>query len=131
MSKGKQVDHNVHLLCERAIQTLKAVGFERAAVSGKSEAVYMRFPGRPALLRVSTHPSKHSPIGMDYVAARLTFKGRSWDGHSVLRCSEGKIDMMIYLAIGQYFVKALTPKPSLYKGKRGTWEHLEGEAELA
>lgn len=121
--QSPKIRHDVHALCARAAAALKSAGFERAAVSMKSEAVYFRLPGRHGLLRVSTHKSKKSPIGLGNVVARLTFRGNAFDAHSILVCSDEKIDTMIWIAVGQYIMNSASEQPSAYQGKRGTWEN--------
>jgi hypothetical protein len=120
--KSEKHPHDVFMLCAQAGERLKAAGFEVVTVSMKTEAVYFRLPGRHGVLRVSAHQAKKGFIGLDYIAARLTFHGNRFDGHTTLHCSPEKIDTMIALAIGQYVLRSATPQPSRYQGKRGTWE---------
>ncbi len=122
MRKKPKPGHNVLDLCNRASDLLKSIGFERAYVSMKSEAVYFQYPGRHGFLRVSMHRHHRGMIGQDNVVATLTFRGNAHDAASTLRCSPDKIETMIHIAIGQYMVRSTEPKPSRYRGKRGTWE---------
>lgn len=109
------------LLCARAVDLLKSVGFEKALVSMKSEAVYLRYPGRHGLLRVATH--KYSGrIGTDSAVACLTFRGPPKDRDS-MRCGGQTFDTMVWTAVGQYMLRSALPQVSEYKGKKGTWEN--------
>jgi len=108
-------------LCNRAAEALKAVGFERVQVSMKSEATYYRLPGRHGLLRIATHKSKRTPIGMDYVAATLTFNGGKRDRDTMIM-KDSRFEGMLWVAVGQYILRSGAPHESRYTGKRGTWE---------
>lgn len=123
MKKKWRNSYNVHELCDHAFLRLKEAGFERVAVSMKSATVYFSYPGRHGNLRVSTHSTRHSPIGQRNVVAKLTFRGNSFDQPDTMRCSWEKIETMIAIAIGQYMLHSAEPLASNYKGKRGTWEH--------
>lgn len=118
--KASKVPHNVHGCCAYANDLLKRIGFERAYVSMKSEATYFKWPGRHGVLRVATHPSKKGAIGLDNVVAKLTFRGNGFDAPETLRCSDGKIDSMIWIAVGQYMVNSTKERPKRYTGPRPT-----------
>lgn len=109
---------SVHGCCAYAIDLLKRIGFEKAYVSMKSEAVYFKFPGRHGVLRVATHPTKRGAIGLDNIVAKLTFRGNSYDDPEMMRCSDEKVDSMIWLAIGQYMVNSAVERPRQYTGPK-------------
>jgi hypothetical protein len=104
-----------------AIELVKKAGFEFSHAAMSTESCYYRHPARaPYLLRVSAHKSKHSPIGMRHVVARVSFT-RGEEKHG-MHTPTNTLNRVTW-AIGQYFLN--DPKPSEYKGKRGTWEHAE------
>lgn len=110
------------VLCQRAIDRLKATGFELACVSQKSEATYLRIPGRHGMLRIATHRNGNKEqIGMQPIAAWITFRGGR--GHrDVLLMTEDRFEGMLHKVIGQYWLRSAEPMPQRYQGKRGTWE---------
>lgn len=108
-------------LADRAAKELKAAGFYHAQTSMKSEAAYYRLPGRHGLLRIACHKSKREPIGMNYVAATITFCGGKRD-RAHLHCDDMRFNNMIWTAVGQYMMRSAQPPVSRYQGKRGTWE---------
>lgn len=118
MARANKQQHDTLELCAKATEKLKAVGFEPVAVSMKSEAVYLRLPGRHGLLRVSAHRSARTPWGLGKVVAKLTFHGNRFDGAAVLCCSPEKIDTMIWIAVGQYIMGSSEPHAPLYHGMR-------------
>ena len=114
--------HDVYECCNRAAATLKEIGFVLTDVSDKTEATYFKYPGRYGVLRVAAHRQRRQTIGLDRIVAKLTFHGNRFAGADILVCNPDKIDTMIALAIGQYFLRSTKPLPSLWRGKRGTWE---------
>ena len=120
--KSQNPVFNVHDLCARAHEALKAAGFERVAVSMKSEAVYFRLPGRHGLLRVATHKTKQGSIGLDAIVATLTFRGNRFNAPEEMTCSEEGLETMLMIAVGRYIMNSAEPIRSRYQGKRGTWE---------
>jgi len=99
------------------LDLVKKAGFELHTVSAKSEACYYSHPMRkPLLLRVATHGSKHSPMGLrSTTVARATFSHK--ERHAF---SEVHVRNVIAMAIGLYFIEE--PRPSKYYGRKGTWE---------
>lgn len=100
----------------RACEIIKAAGFEMVSVASNSESCYYAHPSRkPLLIRVSMHKSDRSPIGLRFVVARLTFTAKDTP-----YLSDALVLQRVRWAIGQYFTTE--PRPSEYRGKRGTWE---------
>lgn len=116
--------HDVYECCAKAIEVLKEVGFERAAVALRTESTYWRWPGRKAVLRVSVHQTKRPTIGLDPIAAKLTFRGNCHAGAGILACSPEKIDTMIRLAIGQYMVNSAKEQRPTYNGPKEASQSL-------
>jgi hypothetical protein len=99
---------------ELAISLLRLAGFEFSHDSRISETCYFIHPARrPLLIRVSTHRSKKSPIGLNQVIARLTFTAKD-----TTHLNEKLVAKRVTWAIGEYFMAA--PKQSRYQCKRGT-----------
>jgi hypothetical protein len=100
-----------------AQELVKKAGFALHVASMRSEACYYSHPARaPLLLRLATHKSKRSLIGMRAsTVARLTLRDNA--GHYY---SEEHVRNMLAMAIGRYFMN--DPRPSEYFGKKGTWE---------
>lgn len=99
------------------IELLKKAGFEFHHASMQTDTCYYTHPSRrPLLLRVSTHKSKKSPIGMNNVIARVTFSPKD------LYLSEYRVTHMIKWAIGEYFLA--DQKQTRYDGKK----HHEADA---
>lgn len=118
-----QIDHldAYHL----AIELVKKAGFEFSHASMSTESCYYVHPARrPYLLRVSAHKTKHSPIGLNNVVARVSFtKGEEKHGIH----TERNVLNRVTWAVGQYFLNE--PAPTRYYGKRGTWEDVaDGKA---
>lgn len=103
-----------------ALDLVKKAGFVLSTASSRSEACYYYHPARaPLLLRIATHSSKRAPMGLQgRIIAKATFSSR--DTHPF---SEAHVENVVAMAIGRYFIT--DPRPSEYKGKRGTWEHGE------
>lgn len=98
---------------ELASKLLKQAGFIINNVSLCSETCYYYHSAKyPNLLRLSHHKNK-SKIGMNAVLSKITISERD------MHCTELNITNKVIYAIGKYFVEI--PKPSQYKGKRGTW----------
>lgn len=100
-----------------AIELVKKAGFVLDHVSRQTETCYFKYPGLIKLMRISTHRGKKSPIGHNNVCARVSFvKPKSLN---VAPHYESSVHLKIVEAIGNYFLT--DPKPSRYKGKKGTW----------
>lgn len=117
MARLKHLDAYHH-----AIELAKKAGFVLSHVARTSETCYYYHPavGTRKLLRLSTHKSKHVPIGMNAVVARASFTPKD-NNHTPTN-----VYNKIAWAIGRYFLEE--PKPSEYKGKRGTWEQRKEDA---
>jgi hypothetical protein len=106
-----------------AMELVKKAGFILSTASSKSEACYYFHPARPEyLLRLSNHPSKKSPIGM----RAKTISKATFSRKEIYPFSQEHVENLVAMAIGRYFINE--PKPSNYKGKRGTWETPERRA---
>jgi len=104
-----------------ALELVKKAGFEFSHAAMQTESCYYWHPARkPYLLRVSAHRSKHSPIGLNNVIARVSFTSGE-DKHG-LHTEKNTLNRVTW-AIGQYFLN--DPRPSDYKGKKGTWGRCE------
>jgi hypothetical protein len=98
-----------------AIELVKKAGFELHTVSMRSDTCYYTHPQRRGLLlRLGTHSSKKSPIGLRNVISKATFSRKD-----IHHFSEKHVRNQVMLAIGRYFIE--DPKLSDYQGKRGTW----------
>jgi hypothetical protein len=99
-----------------AIELVKRAGFQFAFAAMRSESCYYFHPGRgrDRLLRLSAHSSKHSPMGLNNVCARVSFTPN--DPYHTKK----NVYSRVAFAIGRYFMEE--PPPSQYKGKRGSWE---------
>lgn len=99
-----------------AIDLLKTAGFQLSNVSLRSETCYYWHPGRDKdhLLRVSTHASKKSPMGLSKVCAKVAFSPKAIH-------TEFGVRQHVTFAIGRYFLNE--PPPSRYLGKRAEWEY--------
>ena len=102
-----------------AIELVKRAGFQFAFASMRSESCYYfhQGRGRDRLIRLSTHKSKHSPVGLNNVCARVSFT--PGDPYH----TEVNVYNKIAFAIGRYFMEE--PPTSVYKGKKGTWEQAD------
>lgn len=107
--------HNPDELCAYAAGKLKEAGFELVATSRQSEATYYRFPGRHGVIRVAQHRRRGESIGLNRIIAKITFS-------PFFDCSFEKIDSIIAYGIGHYMMNSAQPQPSLWLGKKGTWE---------
>lgn len=108
-----------------ALDMIKAAGFTFVVASSKSEACYYSHPARhPLLLRIGMHKQKHELMGLKgRVLAKCTFSPKDptpW--------TEGHVRHRLAMAIGLYFL--VEPKPIVYHGKRGTWEHQDSPVNL-
>lgn len=115
--------HNPDELCAYAAGRLKEAGFELVCVSRQSEATYYRFPGRYGVIRVAQHKRRGETVGLNRIVAKLTFSPWSdfrWE----------KIDPIIAMAIGKYMMESAQPQPSLWLGKKGTWENDQARTDL-
>ncbi len=117
--------------CALAADILKSVGFVLHSVSMKSEACYYKFPRRNGVLRVSTHSSKHQMIGLDFVAARLTFNPKGCnDAPGMVIADAAAVEHRTAQAIGQFFIATSRPvPPPNYLGIKGTWTKPAPRAE--
>lgn len=108
------------------IELVKKAGFVLSHVSNQTETCYYWHPalGKKRLLRVSTHSSRKSPIGLNGVASRLTFTEKDTTPKN-----EAFVVSHVTWAIGQYFL--FEPRVSKYKGKRGTWEVVDTTIDIA
>lgn len=99
-----------------AIDLVKQAGFVLDHVSMQSETCYYRHPAvkKGRLLRVSTHRSKGGRIGFNGVVSKVTCGPRD------MHLNPTTVKNQVITAIGRYFLTE--PKPSEYRGKRGTWE---------
>lgn len=102
-----------------AIELVKRAGFQFAFSAMKTESCYYFHPGRGRnyLLRLSAHKSKHSPIGLNNVCARVSFPPKC------LVFTKKSVYNAVALAIGTYFLE--DPPPSKYQGKRCDWDKRE------
>ena len=105
--------HNIELfdtleLCNRAGELLKRVGFIHHQTSMKTEAVYYRWPDRPHLIRVAEHGRQRARTRTSHgwVVAAVTFRGRHTDRAGTISMGENKVESIIALAIGQYFLRS-------------------------
>ena len=99
-----------------AVDLVKSAGFAFSHASMQTETCYYSHPARhPLLLRISTHRSKKSPIGLNNVVARMTFTAKD-----TVHLNADLVTSRVKWEIGEYFLA--TPRPSRYHGKRGTWE---------
>ena len=106
-----------HTAYNMAIDLLKRAGFELAFVARQTESCYYEHSSRRSrYMRVSMHRSKKSPIGLNGVAARLTFTLAD----EKITMTEKTVTNRVKWAIGEYFMHEF--KTSQYRGKRGTWE---------
>ena len=89
---------------------LKKVGFVHHQTSMKTEASYYRWPDRPQLIRVATHGGRQSrnafPMARENVIAKITFRGTHVDPPGMMNISDEKVERVVALAIGQYFLKS-------------------------
>lgn len=114
---------DAHAAYDLARAMAKKAGFRLHHVPPNSESCYFEHPSRPGfLLRLSMHRSKRSPIGLNSVVSRASFSSKTdhW--------SEFAVYCQMRHAIGDYFLR--DPEPSRYKGKRGTWEHSNGDVQM-
>lgn len=97
-----------------AIELVKKAGFIIDHVAMNSETCYFRHPSikKGRLLRVSTHRG-HRPIGHNGVVSKVTCSAKD------MHLNNTTLENQVIYAIGRYFLTE--PKPSEYKGKRGTW----------
>ena len=104
-----------------ALELVKKAGFTLHTASMQSEACYYSHRDRhPLLLRVATHSSKRSPIGLRAnTVAKVTISPQD---RGILDEQHGAqhVENMVAIGIGRYFLKE--PKASNYHGKKGTWE---------
>jgi hypothetical protein len=100
-----------------AIELLKRAGFILDHVALASESCYYYHPaiGKKRLVRVSTHRGKGRTIGKNGVVSKVTCGPRN------MHATNKTIENQVIYAIGHYFLTE--PKPSEYRGKRGTWEN--------
>jgi hypothetical protein len=98
-----------------AIALVKKAGFILDHVAMQSETCYYRHPSikKGRLLRVSTHRGK-GRIGHNGVVSKVTCSVRD------MHLNANSVENQVIHAIGRYFLTE--PKPSEYRGKRGTWE---------
>jgi hypothetical protein len=109
---------------DMAIELVKKAGFQLDHVSRQTETCYFYHPSRrPLLMRVSAHKNNGSPLGLNNVLARVSF---SYGEHMF---TPTIVTNRVTWAIGQYFLG--DPRPSKYKGKKGTWEGLQSPQECA
>lgn len=99
-------DQRTDDLCHRAADMLKRAGFEFHCASMKTEACYYCWPGKKSLLRVAAHSKKERPPGLSHVAAKVTFNGTCLSEPGFMRVADHKVETMVALAIGRYFLKA-------------------------
>lgn len=99
-----------------AIELVKKAGFILDHVSLSTETTYYRHPfcKKGRLLRISTHKGK-GRIGLNGVVSKVTF------GSKDMNLNPTSVENQVISAIGRYFL--IEPKPSEYKGLRGTWEN--------
>lgn len=97
-----------------AIELVKKAGFVLEHVAMRSETCYFRHPAikKGRLLRVSTHRGK-GRIGQNGVVSKVTCGIRD------MNLTATSVENHVIYAIGRYFLTE--PKPSEYRGKRGTW----------
>ena len=103
-------------LMNEAVEILKRIGFEVANVSMKSEAIYLRWPGKDALVRIAVHSSKKTPLGLGYVASKIAFVGRHCDPPGKMSFTLEKLEKVLAPAIGRYFLNADKTPKILYCG---------------
>lgn len=99
-----------------AISLVKRAGFILDHVAMSSETCYFRHPAikKGRLLRVSTHRGK-GRIGHNGVVSKVTCSQRD------MHLNPTSVENKVIHAIGRYFLTE--PRPSEYRGKRGTWEN--------
>lgn len=105
--------------CAEAIELLKVAGFEVVSVSMKSEATYLRFPGRSGVLRVADHPGGKPMPGLDRIISRITFLPHQTckvPGSVVL--TEDAIHSRVSKAIGAYMIASARPMRPTYRGPK-------------
>lgn len=101
-----------------AIDLAKKAGFVFSHASRNSESCYYYHParGKGYLLRLSTHKTKRSPIGLKgVVVAKASFS------EGDLNCYEASVMKKMLPVIGRYFLSDNTMRRE-YKGLKGTWE---------
>lgn len=98
-----------------ATDLVKRAGFVLNHAATTSESCYYYHPaiGKKRLLRVSTHRGG-GRIGQVGVVAKVTC------GRRDTSLTTRSVEIKVIHAIGTYFLTE--PKPSEYRGKRGTWE---------
>lgn len=101
---------------DMAIALVKKAGFILDHVALQTETCYYRHPSikKGRLLRVSTHRSKGGRIGLNGVVSKVTCSPND------MHLNPSSVENQVIHAIGRYFLTE--PKPSEYRGKRGTWE---------
>lgn len=100
-----------------ATELVKRAGFVLDYVSMNSESCYYRHPSlkKGRLLRISSHRSKGCVIGHGGVVSKVTCSRKN------MHLNPTSVENQVIYAIGRYFLTE--PKPSEYRGRRGTWEH--------
>ncbi len=96
-------------LCNRAAEMLKRVGFVHYQTSMKTPAAYYRWPDRQALIRVAEHNRKTSGSNRNNIVAKITFRGTHVDPAGMMNISDEKVENVVALAIGRYFLKSAKP----------------------
>lgn len=92
-------------MAHEASRLLRMAGFELAMASRYTESCYYRWPGRSALLRVSTHAKRKSIISGDVIEA-ITFRGTHLTGSGAMRLHSHKFELIVWRAIGRYMIKS-------------------------
>ena len=105
MGKPKQTLTTLEC-CDRASALLKEAGFVLENQSMRTEACYYRWPDRVDLIRIATHKSKRSMIGLGNVVSRITFNGNRNDQPGEIRICDEAIENRVMWAIGKYFLKS-------------------------
>lgn len=101
-----------------ALDLIKRAGFVHKFTAQRTESCYYCHPSTPdRLIRVSSHSTKKSPIGLSGVYARLTFTPKD------LHHTHLNVRNKVAFAIGAYFLGDTRQTPSEYRGKKGTWEN--------
>lgn len=97
-------------LCARAGELLKRVGFVHYQTSMKTESTYYRWPDRVYLIRVASHGGRQSrsmwPGARKHVIAKITFRGTHLDPKGMMNISDEKVENIVAMAIGRYFLKS-------------------------
>lgn len=120
--RAKSAVRKTPLECvDEAIALVKKMGFEFVVASMKSTSSYYRFPGCKGLLRIGMHrKGKANVISHGPVYGSITFPTKEMQPDQKLHMAEGRLENIIAVGIGYYFVKE-------YRTQDGTAETKQGD----